>query len=180
MAQQQHQDYEPTEQEAAEIMTSIEAENDPQQDTDQDTELQQDPQDTDSDQQDDDGQQERGKSKAARDAAKYRTQLREVEAERDTLTEQLTTARRHIADQAIEAAGTGVQPALVWELGNNIADMFNDDGTVNQQTITATVQDIATRYNITGPDQHPNPAQAHGQPPVNDDEGLLFDPGKIR
>lgn len=179
MAQQQHRDYEPTEQEAAEIMASIEADaqqtndQDQQQDIDQDGH-QQDPQD-------EDGQQDRGKSKAARDAAKYRTQLREVEAERDTLADQLTTARRHIADQAIEAAGTGVTPALVWELGTDVAAMFNDDGTLNQQTVTSTVQDIATRYNIHGPNEQPNPAQAHGQPPAsNDNEGLLFDPEKVR
>lgn len=182
MTQQQNPTDDITEQEAAEIMASIEAENN-QQDIDDDG--QQDPdneqQHDDDGQQHDDGHPDRGKSKAARDAAKYRTQLREVEAERDTLTEQLTTARRQIADQIIEATGIGVQPALVWELGNNVADMFNDDGTVNQQTITSTVQDIAARYNITGPNQQPNPAQAHGQPPAsNDTEGLLFDPDKIR
>ena len=40
-----------------------------------------------------------------REAAKYRRQLREVETERDRLTETLTTYRRREAEQYAEAAG---------------------------------------------------------------------------
>lgn len=155
MTEQQPNDYEPTDQEAAEIMQSIEHDNQQQQ--------QQDQHDAD-------------KGKGNREAAKYRTQLREVEAERDKLNEQLTTAREQILDTAIENSGTGVSAALVWELGHQPADMFNDDGTVNTDTVNNTVKNISERYQIQTVQDQPNPAQAIGAtPPENEGEPLLFD-----
>lgn len=67
-------------------------------------------------------------SKAAREAAKYRTRLRETEAQRDELAGKVETWQRIHAEQL--AAGILADPADLWRDGLSHADVLDDDGTV--------------------------------------------------
>lgn len=67
------------------------------------------------------------------EAAKYRRQLREVEAERDTLAERLTTLQRAEVERlAAEQIAVG---SSLWLTGTELADLLNDDGTVNPDAV---------------------------------------------
>lgn len=77
------------------------------------------------------------KGKAGADAAKYRTQLREVEAERDGLRGQLEAFQRQAVDQLAETAG--LKPAALWAAGTELAGLLLEDGRVNVEAVTAAV-----------------------------------------
>lgn len=134
------ENYEPTEEEAGQILDQLDQEADTSQD-DRDAS-----QDDDHDEQDD-----RGKGKAHREAAKYRTQLREVEQERDQLTEQVTTLQKQLINTEIQRSGTGVTPDLVWELGTNPTELLNKDGSVNRDKVRTTLGNIGQRFGIRPP-----------------------------
>ena len=78
---------------------------------------------------------------ANKEAARYRRQLREAEAERDQLRTQLDAVRRAEVDRLI--AAQGVQPAAVWAHGATLEALLRDDGTVDPQRVDAAV--TATR-----------------------------------
>lgn len=65
-------------------------------------------------------------SKPAREAAKYRHQLRQVEAERDQLTEQLNGAQALVLDIGLRLAG--INPKLAEVAGVTAADVLGEDG----------------------------------------------------
>lgn len=67
------------------------------------------------------------------EAAKYRRQLREVEAERDTLAERLTTLQRTEVERL--AADHIAVGSSLWLTGTELADLLNDDGTVNPDAV---------------------------------------------
>lgn len=68
-------------------------------------------------------------SKAGREAAKYRRQLREVETERDTLKGQLDALRRAEVDRQTTEAK--LKPAALWASGADLAGLLAEDGTVD-------------------------------------------------
>jgi len=91
---------------------------------------------------------------ASREAAGYRRQLRAVEAERDTLTGQLTATRRALAEQALTAGvdidGRKMRPTVIGDLfdlaGLDIASLYGDDGTFNTDALTEAARGLhATR-----------------------------------
>ena len=68
--------------------------------------------------------------------AKYRVQLREAEAQRDALAAtveamQLLRGRERIAGATIQ------KPSALWAAGCPLADLLNDDGTVDARKVTA-------------------------------------------
>jgi len=80
---------------------------------------------------DDDGGQEPNPN---REAAKYRTQLREVEGERDTLQSQID-ARNRAAVERIAAEHLAV-PGDLFDLGEvDLADMLTDDGAPDAEAV---------------------------------------------
>src|SRR5690606_14650331 len=81
--------------------------------------------------------QEQGDTRANREAAKYRRQLREVEAERDELRQALTTARATIL---AGIADRSVAPGVSAELFPDPDAYFSADGTVNRAALDATIQ----------------------------------------
>lgn len=74
---------------------------------------------------------------ANREAAKYRRQLRDAEAERDRLAETVTRYQRAEAEQYAEAAGM-VRGADLFDLGADLASMLAEDGTVDAEKVAAT------------------------------------------
>jgi hypothetical protein len=74
----------------------------------------------------------------SREAAKYRTRLREVESERDTLVGRVEALQRSQLEQHITAAG--LKPQAVWANGTAVADLVGDDGQPDPVKIKAAVQ----------------------------------------
>jgi hypothetical protein len=86
--------------------------------------------------------------KLHREAAKYRTQLRETEAELETMTGQ----RNQLAAQVIEHQLGNLKPNVFWKLAGDVTDYINDDGTVNLEKVTKTAKTIGDDLGInTGP-----------------------------
>src|SRR5699024_3893613 len=69
------------------------------------------------------------------EAAKYRTQLREAEAERDTLRQQITAMRtaeiERLAGQHI------AKPDALWRTGTTIDELLTEDGTIDAAAVEA-------------------------------------------
>lgn len=86
--------------------------------------------------------------KLHREAAKYRTQLRETETALETITGQ----RNQLAQQVIENNLGNLKPAVFWKLAGDVPDYINDDGTVNLEKVTETAKTISDDLGInTGP-----------------------------
>lgn len=88
-------------------------------------------------------EQETQEHNLAREAAKYRTRLREVEAQRDTLKEQLTAARRTELENQLGASLRN--PSDLFALtGTTPADYLDDDLTINTDKATEAVKQLLT------------------------------------
>lgn len=82
-----------------------------------------------------------------KEAAKYRTRLRETEAERDTLTGQLEAAHKHIAEGLAAKAGLP-KPAALWATGLTVADALDDAGNVDPAKIATHVAEVKESLGI--------------------------------
>lgn len=70
------------------------------------------------------------------EAARYRTQLRAVEAERDTLAERVATYQRREAEA--EIADLLAQPADLWDVGHlDITTVYDDNGDLRADELRA-------------------------------------------
>ena len=69
----------------------------------------------------------------SREAAKYRKQLRTVEAERDQLRTDLDNMRRVEVGRQAEAAG--IKPAALWASGATLETLLGEDGTPDNARI---------------------------------------------
>jgi hypothetical protein len=78
---------------------------------------------------------------SGKEAAKYRRRLRETEAERDTLTERLTTLQRSEAERLAAAALT--DGADLWREGTELADLLDDDGNIDPDKVTAAATSVS-------------------------------------
>lgn len=70
---------------------------------------------------------------ANKEAAKYRTRLREVEGERDALTDRLATLQRREAERL--AADQLADPADLWRDGVELAALLDDDGNLDASKV---------------------------------------------
>lgn len=75
--------------------------------------------------------------KAGREAARYRRQLRDVEAERDQLLEQVKTLRTVEVERLVSAAH--LKPAALWAAGSTLDDLVDDEGKPDPDKISAAV-----------------------------------------
>lgn len=96
--------------------------------------------------------------KPGREAAKYRRQLREAEAERDELRTQLEALRRAEVDRLVTDAK--VKPAAVWAVGTELGNLLAEDGTVDPAKVSAAV---AAAREALGISPIPAAAPAHLQ-----------------
>jgi len=85
--------------------------------------------------------------KAAREAAKYRRRLREVEAERDRLAEQVEALQRAEIER-LSYAEHRVKGAAIWAGGYQVADLIGDDGRPDESKVAAAAKDVAERFGI--------------------------------
>ena len=87
-------------------------------------------------------------SKAGREAARYRTQLREAEAQRDTIRAQLVA----LQNQMIE---TSLPPNLkpeAWRLAHpDISDLLSEDGTINRDALTEAISIAVETLGVQNP-----------------------------
>jgi hypothetical protein len=86
-----------------------------------------------------------------REAAKYRTRLREVETERDGLSAQLDAMRRA---EVVRVAGDGLARGddLLTYRGDDVAPYLGDDGTVDAEKVAAAVTELVAErgHYLTG------------------------------
>lgn len=91
---------------------------------------------------------------ASREAAEYRRQLREAEAERDGLRDVLHRTRQAVIGQAVNVAGLMQK---MWEAsGHDIATLLDDSGLIDEAKLAQAPTKTATDL---GPDRPPQPLQ---------------------
>lgn len=81
-------------------------------------------------------------AKARREAAKYRRRLRDTEAERDTLAEQLAAMRRSEVER--HAAEQLADPGDLWRSGVEVEQLIADDGGLDSEKIEAAVAELVS------------------------------------
>ncbi|MEU2199678.1 hypothetical protein [Isoptericola sp. NPDC019482] len=84
--------------------------------------------------------------KAGREAAKYRTQLRETEAERDTLRETVSALRREQAEAALDK--TLAKPDSFWLTGATVDDYIDDTGNLDRSRLVADAQSAVNKQGL--------------------------------
>lgn len=82
--------------------------------------------------------------KALKDAAKYRTRLRETETERDELAATVDAYRRADAERA--AAKHLADPADLWRDGLTPADLLGEDGKTDPALAAKAAADVAAAH----------------------------------
>ncbi|MFI2104100.1 hypothetical protein ACH436_12445 [Isoptericola sp. NPDC019693] len=84
--------------------------------------------------------------KAGREAAKYRTQLRETEAERDTLRETVSALRREQAEAALDK--TLARPESFWLTGATVDEYIDEAGKLDRSRLIADAQSAISKQGI--------------------------------
>ena len=77
----------------------------------------------------------------SREAARYRTQLRETQAERDELREQLDRMQRADVERMASSAGLAVA-ADVWQFGATLETLRDDAGAIDPEAVGGLVEAI--------------------------------------
>lgn len=85
--------------------------------------------------------------KAAREAAKYRRRLREVEAERDRLAAQVEDLLRAEIER-LSVTEHHIKAAALWAAGYTVADLVGEDGRPDESKVAAAAADVAERFGI--------------------------------
>jgi len=88
-------------------------------------------------------------TRGSKEAAKYRRQLRAVEADRDALTARVEALQRQQVDAQV--AALGVTPAAVWAAGISVTDLLGDDGTVDAGKVGQAVASVRETFGIGQP-----------------------------
>ncbi|MEE2852234.1 MAG: hypothetical protein VX424_06220 [Actinomycetota bacterium] len=70
-----------------------------------------------------------------REAARWRTKLRDTEAERDVLATQLEAMQRAAVDSHVTAMG--MKPAALWAAGANLEDLLDENGVPDLKKVEA-------------------------------------------
>lgn len=97
--------------------------------------------------------------KAGKEAARYRRQLRETEAERDTLRERVEAMQRAEVERL---AGHLSQPSAIWAAGVELADVLDEDGNVDPGKVTPAVTAAAESLGLARASRTPRPDPSQG------------------
>lgn len=84
-----------------------------------------------------------------REAAKYRRQLRDVEAERDTLSEQLAAARQEMLNTAAlnwRAGAGSIHPEALDQAGLTPEGFFDDAGKLDEAALDERMTELKQQY----------------------------------
>lgn len=115
--------------------------------------------------------------KAAREAAKYRRRLREVEAERDRLAAQLEAFQRgEIARLAYE--NYNVKGEALWAAGYTVADLVDADGRPDENKVREAANATAEKFGIRQLSNYVPLAGTIPKPPISITWSELLDPYK--
>ena len=74
-------------------------------------------------------------NKAGKEAARYRTRLRETEAERDALAEKVTALRRAAVDDRVKAHKVPTEG--FWASGVTLEELLDEDGNLDDEKVKA-------------------------------------------
>lgn len=96
--------------------------------------------------------------KGGRREAKYRRQLRDTEAERDTLRSTVETLQRAEAERLSSLD----KPAALWAAGTTLADVLDDDGTVDPEKVKAAADAAADALGAAPRSGTPRPDRTQG------------------
>lgn len=104
----------------------------------------------------------RDRAAANKEAAKYRTRLREVEGERDQLTERLATLQRGQAEAL--AREYLADPADLWRDGVELNALLDDDGNLDPGKVAEVAQATVAAHRHWAAQRPPkrNPAGSGG------------------
>jgi hypothetical protein len=86
---------------------------------------------------------------SGREAAKYRRRLREAEAERDQLAEQIEAMRRAEVERL--ATADSLRPAALWASGVELSDLVAEDGTVDESKVSEAIAGAREQLGIAKP-----------------------------
>lgn len=86
-------------------------------------------------------------AKARREAASYRTKLRETEQARDAAHGTVTALRRQVAEHM--AAAEGIKPDALWAAGYTPDDLANDQGGIDAEKVADAVSHTRERLGIS-------------------------------
>lgn len=105
------------------------------------------------------------------EAAKYRTQLRAAEAERDTVSGRLETAHRTMVEGI--ASKSLAKPEALWKAGVQLADLLDDDGNVDPEKVNAAVLTAKEELGLERPAYGPIvPGQGDTPNPIKTSESF--------
>lgn len=96
-----------------------------------------------------------------KEAAKYRRRLRETEAERDRLTQQVEALQRSEVER--QAAAEQIKPAALWSV-TELADLLAEDGTVDADKLTAGLKSAREVLGLPAPKRNHVPNEGRTPP----------------
>lgn len=102
----------------------------------------------------------KGNNKAGQEAAKYRRQLRDTEAEKDSLVGSVEALRKQLIAHNMPH-GSKLNADALWIAGQNPADLFTKEGVIDQSKLLDAVKETHKQVGLRfGPD--PVPASGTG------------------
>lgn len=104
-------------------------------------------------------------SKTGHEAAKYRRQLRDTEAERDDLRSRLANA--HVREAERRAEGQLHDTGDLWRYGTDLNSLIDGNGDIDVSKVDEAVHELKrTRPHLSKIGmKHPEPSQGKGGPP---------------
>lgn len=110
--------------------------------------------------------------KAAREAAKYRRRLREVEAERDRLAEQVLALQRAEIER-LSGTECHVKGEVLWAAGYKVSDLIGEDGRPDAAKVREAADAAAERFGIRRLDRNGAYVPAEGKTPPDPLSGSI-------
>lgn len=106
-------------------------------------------------------------TKAGREAAKYRRQLRATETERDTLMALVESLRRTEVERIVEKSTAQIKPEALWASGTNLSDLLTEDGAIDTERVNAAAMTAAEKFGVPLPKAPSSAGQGNVGGPVN-------------
>lgn len=105
-----------------------------------------------------------GKSRAARQAARYRTELRDTKTQLEQASDALAAARRQLVESI---AGKRLRnPEAIWKIYDDPGEFFGDDGRMDEGAVHQATNELIQTFSLkTG--NAPVPSQGTGRPDLN-------------
>lgn len=102
--------------------------------------------------------------RARSEAAKYRTRLREVESERDSLQKRLEGTQISVATEVMDSARLSLPAETIIRLGLTPLDYFNEDGELDRKSLVDAAQKVLDDTGITALIARRNPMTNRPKP----------------